>query len=883
MAATPFASKLTSINIEDEMRQSYLDYAMSVIVGRALPDVRDGLKPVHRRALYAMQRMGNHWNRAHMKSARVVGEITGKYHPHGDSAVYDAVVRMARHFSMRDPLVDGQGNFGSIDGDAAAAMRYTEVRMARIAHELLSDIDRDTIDFAPNYDNSEQEPSVLPAGFPNLLVNGSSGIAVGMATRIPPHNLREVINATVALLEQPDLTVEELLRHVRGPDFPTRGIINGASGIREAYRSGRGSILLRARAEFEEAKGSNGARIVISELPFEVNKTRLLQKIAELKREKRLTGIRGEPRDESDKDGIRVVIELTRGEIPDVVLNNLYNLTQLETSYGINMVALENGRPRLMTLKEILSAFIQHRRKVVFRRSVYELRKDRERAHIVEGLLVAIAAVDAMVELIKAAPNPAQARTGLLGRTWPGEVVRDLLRGVDQESLRLEDRSTDKGLSERGYQLSREQAQAILELRLQRLTGMEQDKLVEEYRTLVESIQQLLKILDHPQRLTEVVRQEMEEIRDRFGSERQTEIIQHGEELEIEDLIAEETLVVTLSRRGYVKAQPVSVYCAQRRGGRGKAATGVKEEDYIDALCVAHSHDTLLCFSSLGKVYWLRRVFKLPHGNRTAHGRPIVNLLPLADEERIQALLPLSKLHQEDRWALFATHGGLVKKTPLSAYARPLRSGIRAIALAPDSQLVNVALVGPEDEVMLFSEAGKGLRFRADEVRSTGRVSRGVWGLRTNRRVIAMLFPEPQATVLTVTERGYGKRTPADQFPLRHRGGQGVIAIDTGKRNGKLVGAVMVHEKDDIFLINRKGRLIRTAVREIPVIGRGTKGVRLMNLGQNERLVSVVRIPYLEEPPGNGAPENGAPENSVQEDAPATAISPPEEPHGDTR
>ncbi len=834
-----YAREVLPVNLEDEMRQSYLDYAMSVIVGRALPDVRDGLKPVHRRVLYAMHELGNDWNKPYKKSARIVGDVIGKYHPHGDAAVYDTIVRMAQPFSMRYPLIDGQGNFGSIDGDAPAAMRYTEVRMSRIAHELLADIDKETVDFMPNYDGSEQEPTVFPARIPNLLINGSSGIAVGMATNIPPHNLREVIDACVAFIDDPEITVEGLMRHLPGPDFPTAGIINGARGIREAYRTGRGRIHVRARAHVERDDGGRET-IVVTELPYQVNKARLLEKIAELVRERRIEGI-SELRDESDKEGLRVVIELKRGEVGEVVLNNLYQHTQLETVFGINMVALVDGQPRLLDLRQLIEAFVRHRREVVTRRTVYELRKARERVHVLEGLAVALANIDEVIALIKASPSPAEAKAALRARVWAPGVVTEMLARAEGVDSRPEGLEPGAGLGEEGYRLSEAQAQAILDLRLHRLTGLEQDKIVQEYGELLETIRGLMLILADPRRLMAVIREELVEIRERYGDERRTEIRETHEDLSVEDLITEEDVVVTLSHAGYAKAQPVADYRAQRRGGRGRRAARVREEDFIEKLFVANTHDTLLCFSSRGRLYWLK-VYELPMVGGAARGRPIVNLLPLEEGERISTVLPVRD-YTEGRYVFMATALGTVKKTPLADFSRPRASGIIACELRDGDELVDVALTDGTREVMLLSDAGKAIRFRESDVRPMGRTARGVRGmhLMPGQRVIALIIADG-GYVLTATENGYGKRTPVAEYPLQGRGGQGVISIRTTARNGSVVGAVLVGDDDEIMLITDRGTLVRTRVREVSVMGRNTQGVKLISLAEGERLVGVERI-----------------------------------------
>ena len=848
------ARSVLPVNIEDEMRQSYMDYAMSVIVGRALPDVRDGLKPVHRRVLFAMSEMGNDYNKPYKKSARVVGDVIGKYHPHGDSAVYDTIVRMAQKFSLRYVLVDGQGNFGSVDGDAPAAMRYTEVRMSRIAHELLEDLDKETVDYIPNYDGAEHEPVVLPTRLPNLLVNGSSGIAVGMATNIPPHNLTEVVNACIALLEDENLSVEQLIEYIPGPDFPTAGIINGSQGIHEAYRTGRGRIYMRARSHIESDEKSGQDTIVITELPYQVNKARLQEKIAELVKDKKLTGIR-ELRDESDKDGMRLVIELRRAEVPEVILNNLYQFTAIQSVFGINLVALDDGQPRLMTLKGMLDAFIRHRREVVIRRTLFELRKARARAHILEGLATALANIDPMIDLIKSSATPAEAKRGLLAALWqPGAVVA-LLERVSADISRPDDLPEELGLGADGYRLSEVQAQAILDMRLQKLTGLEQEKIISEYEELLDRIGGLLDVLARPQRLLEVIRTELEEIREQYGDARRTEIIEDQQALTLEDLITEQDVVVTLSHAGYAKTQPLDTYRSQRRGGRGKSATVVKDEDFIDKLFIASTHDTLLCFSSLGRLYWLK-VYELPKASRSAKGKPIVNLLPLSEGERINAVLPIREF-SDDLFVFMATRDGTTKKTALKSFSRARPSGIRAIELVEGNQLVGVELTNGNDDVMLFSDAGKVIRFRESAVRPMGRTARGVRGIRLgpDDKVISLNIVKEGKAVLTATEHGYGKRTPIEDYPVRGRGGQGVISIRTDARNGKVVGADMVDEDDEIMLISDQGTLIRMSAGEVSVVSRNTMGVKLVNLNEAERLAGLERvIEYGEDNNGDDAP-----------------------------
>ena len=840
---TEFAKEIIPVNLEDEMQQSYLDYAMSVIVGRALPDVRDGLKPVHRRVLYAMGELGNDWNKPYKKSARIVGDVIGKYHPHGDTAVYDTIVRMAQPFSLRYMLVDGQGNFGSVDGDAPAAMRYTEVRMSRIAHELSADLDKETVDFVPNYDESEREPTVLPARFPNLLVNGAAGIAVGMATNIPPHNLTEVIDGSVALIDDPRLTVVDLMKYIPGPDFPTAGIINGIRGVHEAYKSGRGRIYVRAKARVEDFE-THRQRIIVTELPYQVNKARLLEKIAELVKDKRVEGI-SELRDESDKDGMRVVIELRRGEVGEVVLNNLYQHTQLQSVFGINMVALVDGQPRLLNLKHLLEYFIRHRREVVTRRTLFDLRKARDRAHILEGWAVALANIDEVIALIKSAPSPAEAKRALCERTWQSGTVEAMLARAGADASRPEDLAAGFGLTAAGYQLTEIQAQAILELRLQKLTGLEQDKIIREFEEILVKISNLLEILSSPDQLMRVIREELLEIREQFGDARRTLIQESQEDLSIEDLITEEDVVVTLSHQGYAKRQPVSVYQAQRRGGKGKAAATTKEEDFIDKLFVASSHDTILCFSSRGKVYWLK-VYQVPEAGRTARGRPMVNLLPLEDGERINAVLPVRD-YAEDQYVFMATALGTVKKTPLVDYSRPRTNGIIALDLRTDDQLVGVDLTDGNQDIMLFSSAGKAIRFPEAEVRPMGRTACGVRGIRLaiGQRVISLIVARGY-DVLTVTENGFGKRTAEEQFPTKGRGGMGVISIKTSERNGDQVGAVQVAEEDEVMLITNGGTLVRTRVSDISLMGRDTQGVKMISLSNGERLIGIERVEALE-------------------------------------
>jgi len=833
------ARELLSVTLEEEMQQSYLDYAMSVIVGRALPDVRDGLKPVHRRVLHAMRELGNDYNKSYKKSARVVGDVIGKYHPHGDSAVYDTIVRMAQPFSMRYMLVDGQGNFGSVDGDAPAAMRYTEVRMSRIAHELLADIEKETVDFVENYDGSESEPSVMPTKVPNLLVNGSSGIAVGMATNIPPHNLNEVISACLAVIEDPEIDIPALMEHLPGPDFPTAGIINGAQGIYAAYRTGRGRVYIRARTHIEEFKPGREA-IIVTELPYQVNKARLIEKIADLVREKRIEGI-SELRDESDKDGMRVVIELKRGETSDVVLNNLYKQTPMQSVFGINMVALHEGQPKLMNLKQVLEAFLSHRREVVTRRTIFDLRKARDRAHVLEGQAVALANIDEVIALIKGSQSPAEAKAGLIAQSWEPGTVTAMLERAGETDTRPDGLGADFGLIKGSYHLSPVQAQAILDLRLHRLTGLEQEKILNEYKEILDKIKGFSDILGDPDKLLQVIRDELGEVRDRYGDERRTEIVQDHSDLQIEDLIPQEEVVVTLSHGGYAKAQPIGAYQAQRRGGRGRSATKVKDEDFVDKLFVANTHDTMLCFSSLGKMYWLK-VYRVPQASRGSRGKPIVNLLPLDAGERINTVLPI-KAFDQDSFVFMATSGGTIKKTPLSQFSRPRASGIIAIDLRNDDKLVDAAITDGEAEILLVASSGKCIRFREADVRPMGRGAAGVRGIKVpaGHEVIALSIVR-DGLVLTATENGYGKRTEVTDFPVQGRGGQGVIAIQTTERNGRTVGAVLVAEDDEIMLISSNGTLVRTTVDEISIQGRNTQGVRLIRVESGQRLVGLARI-----------------------------------------
>jgi DNA gyrase subunit A len=841
MPESDFAKVLSPVNIEDEMRQSYMEYAMSVIVGRALPDVRDGLKPVHRRVLFAMKEMGNDWNKAYKKSARVVGDVIGKYHPHGDTAVYDTIVRMAQPFSLRYMLVDGQGNFGSVDGDAPAAMRYTEVRMSRIAHEILEDIDKETVEFVANYDGSEHEPVVLPTRIPNLLINGSSGIAVGMATNIPPHNLSEVINACIALIETPEIEISDLMKHIPGPDFPTAGIINGSSGIKDAYETGRGRIEVRARSKIEEHDSGN--KIVITELPYQVNKARLLEKIAELVKDKKVTGIR-ELRDESDRDGMRVVVELRRSEVAEVILNNLYKFTQMQSAFSVNTVALVDNKPQAnLNLKQLLEAFISHRREIVTRRTIFELRKARARAHILEGLAVALANIDPVIALLKKSASPADAKVELLKDIWESSAVVEMVKDASSEISRPDNLQHEFGLHDDGYRLSPEQAQAILELRLQKLTGLEKDKILKEYSDLLKTITDLLDILSRPERLMKVIHDELKDIQDRYGDERRTEIVQTQKDLSMEDLITEEDVVVTLSHAGYAKSQPINTYRSQRRGGRGKTATSVKDQDFIDKLFIASTHDTLLCFSSRGKLYWLK-VYELPQASRTARGKPIINLLPLEEGEQINAVLSIRN-YVEDMFVFMATADGTVKKTSLIEFSRPRPSGIRAIELVDGNKLIGVELTDGKRDIMLFSDAGKVVRFPESHVRSMGRTAKGVRGIRLTKgqnAISLIIVKSTETTVLTATQNGYGKRTDIEDYPQKSRGGVGVISIQATKRNGPVVSAVAVENDDEIMLISDQGTLIRTPVKDISVFGRNTQGVRLVNLSELEQLASIEPI-----------------------------------------
>lgn len=844
-----FAKETLTISLEEEMRRSYLDYAMSVIVGRALPDVRDGLKPVHRRVLFAMHELSNDWNRPYKKSARIVGDVIGKYHPHGDTAVYDTIVRMAQDFSLRYVLVDGQGNFGSVDGDNAAAMRYTEIRMAKIAHELLADLDKETVDFGPNYDGSEREPLIFPAKIPNLLINGSSGIAVGMATSIPPHNLNEVIDACLQLLNNPETSIEEIIECIQAPDFPTAGIIYGISGIRDGYLTGRGRVVMRARTHFEELEKGSRQSIIIDELPYQVNKANLLIRIGELVRDKKIEGI-SDLRDESDKTGMRVVIELKRGEIPEVILNNLYKETQMQDTFGINMVALIDGQPRLLNLKQLLQAFLRHRREVVTRRTVYELKKARERGHLLEGLAVALSNVDEIIALIKAAATPAEARKALMGKAWSSQLVAEMLAraAFDAAVFRPLELKVEFGLFDHGYQLSDVQAQAILDLRLQRLTGLEQEKIVNEYKEVIDQIIDLLDILASVDRITAIIVDELRSIKEQFGDQRRSEIVTNTQELNTEDLITPAEVVITLSHAGYIKSQLLDDYRAQKRGGRGKLASATKEDDFIDNMFMANTHDYILCFSSLGRVYWVK-VYNVPQGGRVSKGKPINNLLQLEKGEKINAVLPV-KAFDDNRYIFMATTLGTVKKTPLSAFSRPRSNGIIAIALDEGDYLIGVALTEGNHDVMLFSDGGKAMRFSENDVRPVGRSARGVRGMRlgVGQKVISLLVAEnEELTVLTATENGYGKRTPISEYTRHNRGTQGMIAINTSARNGKVVAAQLVKQDDEIMLITTGGVLIRTRVSEIREMGRATQGVTLINLDQGETLVGLERVVEADE------------------------------------
>ncbi|MCG7534829.1 DNA topoisomerase (ATP-hydrolyzing) subunit A [Pseudoalteromonas sp. OOF1S-7] len=863
---TDLANEILPVNIEDELKNSYLDYAMSVIVGRALPDVRDGLKPVHRRVLFAMNELRNDWNKPYKKSARVVGDVIGKYHPHGDSAVYDTIVRMAQPFSLRYMLVDGQGNFGSVDGDSAAAMRYTEVRMAKMSHELLADLEKETVDYVPNYDGTEQIPDVLPTKVPNLLVNGSSGIAVGMATNIPPHNLTEVINGCLAVIQNPDITIDELIDYIPGPDFPTAAIINGKKGIEQAYKTGRGKVYIRARAEIETDEKTGKETIIVNEIPYQVNKARLIEKIAELVKDKKVEGISA-LRDESDKDGMRIVIEIKRGEVGEVVLNNLYAQTQLQTVFGINMVALDNNQPKCFNLKEMLEAFIVHRREVVTRRTVYDLRKARDRAHTLEGLAIALANIDPIIELIRKSPTPAEAKAALTARPWELGSVRSMLERAGEENVARPDwLDAELGIRDGQYYLSEQQAQAILDLRLHKLTGLEHEKILGEYQELLDLIAELLLILSSPDRLMEVIRDELAEIKENYGDERRTEISAAAHDISLEDLINEEDVVVTLSHEGYVKYQPLSDYEAQRRGGKGKAATKMKDEDFIERLLVANTHDTILCFSTSGRLYWLK-VYQLPLASRAARGKPIVNLLPLEADERITTILPV-KQYEDDKFVLMATANGVVKKTPLTAYSRQRASGIIAINLNDGDSLIGADITDGTNDIMLFTDHGKVVRFneklRDSEtgevkidpetgeemlaLRPMGRTATGVRGIKMpdDVKVVSLIVPKNDGAILTVTENGYGKRTPLEEYPAKSRATQGVVSIKVTERNGRVVGAVQVQDNDEIMLISNRGTLVRTRVNEVSTVGRNTQGVILIRTVDDEQVVGLQRIEEIE-------------------------------------
>ena len=863
-----FVQDITPVSIEEELKSSYLDYAMSVIVGRALPDVRDGLKPVHRRVLFAMHEGGNAYNKPYRKSARIVGDVIGKYHPHGDSAVYDTLVRMAQPFSLRYMLVDGQGNFGSVDGDAPAAMRYTEARMTKIAHELLADLDKETVNFVPNYDGSEQIPEVLPTKVPALLVNGSSGIAVGMATNIPPHNLGEVLDGCLAYIENNDITIDELMGYIPGPDFPTAALINGRKGIEEAYKTGRGKIYVRARAEIEtDEKGRES--IIVNEIPYQVNKAKLIEKIAEFVKEKKIEGISG-LRDESDKDGMRIVIEIKRDAVGEVVLNNLYALTQMQVTFGINIVALDHGQPKLLNLKQLIEAFVLHRREVVTRRTIFELRKARERSHILEGLAIALANVDPIIELIRQAPNPESAKRELLARPWQLGHVAEMLAATGVDAARPEDLDEQYGIRDGLYYLTEVQAQAILDLRLQKLTNLGHDEILDEYKKLLEAIGELLYILRSPERLMEVIREELEQIREQFNDPRRTEITAASGDINLEDLIAQEDVVVTLSHEGYVKYQPISDYEAQRRGGKGKSATKMKEEDFIEKLLVANTHDTILCFSSRGRLYWLK-VYQLPQASRGSRGRPIVNILPLNENERITAILPVTA-YEEDKFVVMATAGGIVKKISLTEFSRPRSSGIIALNLRDEDELIGVDITDGNNEIMLFSSQGRVVRFSESAVRAMGRLATGVRGIKlalTNDlnddesaveiedvsddnteetldlnidKVVSLVIPKNDGEILTATQNGYGKRTKLEEYPTKSRNTKGVISIKVSERNGKVVAATQVVDTDQIMLITDAGTLVRTRVSEVSIVGRNTQGVRLIRTSENEHVVSLERI-----------------------------------------
>ncbi|QDF67145.1 DNA gyrase subunit A [Shewanella sp. SNU WT4] len=883
---TDLASSISPINIEDELKTSYLDYAMSVIVGRALPDVRDGLKPVHRRVLFAMSELKNDWNKPYKKSARVVGDVIGKYHPHGDIAVYDTIVRMAQNFSMRYTLVDGQGNFGSVDGDAAAAMRYTEIRMDKLAHQLLADLEKETVDFVPNYDGTEFIPEVMPTRIPNLLINGSSGIAVGMATNIPPHNLNEVVSACLALIEEPELPIEQIMEYIPGPDFPTAAIINGRRGIEEAYRTGRGKVIMRSRAEVETDENGR-ERIIVHEIPYQVNKARLIEKIAELVKDKKIEGISG-LRDESDKDGMRIVVEIKRGEVGEVVLNNLYSQTQMQTSFGINMVALINGQPKLFNLKEMLEAFILHRREVVTRRTVFELRKARDRAHILEALAIALANIDPIIALIKASPTSADAKAKLISQGWELGNVQGMLEKAGDDAARPEWLEPEYGIRDGLYYLTEQQAQAILELRLHRLTGLEHEKILSEYEELLDIIAALLLILRSPERLMEVIKEELLEVKEQFGDARRSEINASAIDISLEDLINEEDVVVTLSHLGYAKYQPLTDYQAQRRGGKGKAATKVKDEDFVEKLLVANTHDTILCFSDFGKMYWLK-VYQLPLASRTARGKPIINILPLQDGERITAILPVRE-YAQDKYIIMATAHGTVKKTALTEYSRPRANGIIAVNLKDGDQLIGVDITDGSNDIMLFSDEGKVVRFNEKardsetgevkidpetgeemlSIRPMGRTATGVRGIRLEegQKVVSLIVPKADGDILTVTENGFGKRTALSEYPAKSRATKGVVSIKVSERNGAVVGAVQVGDNDEIMLISNKGTLVRTPASGVSVIGRNTQGVRIIRVADEEQVVGLQRIDEI--------PQSEFDEEDVIEDVDGEEVQTPD-------
>jgi len=871
---TDHTDNISPINIEEELKTSYLDYAMSVIVGRALPDVRDGLKPVHRRVLFAMNELKNDWNKPYKKSARVVGDVIGKYHPHGDSAVYDTIVRMAQPFSLRYTLVDGQGNFGSVDGDSAAAMRYTEIRMQKMAHELLADLEKETVDFVPNYDGQEHIPVVLPTRVPNLLVNGSSGIAVGMATNIPPHSLREVIDATLALSHNEDITVEELMEHIPGPDFPTGAIINGRKGIIEAYNTGRGKVYIRAKAEIETDESNGKDTIIVTEIPYQVNKARLIEKIAELVKDKKVEGITA-LRDESDKDGMRIVIEIKRGEPSEVILNQLYSLTQLQTVFGMNMVALTHGQPKIHTLKEMLEAFVSHRREVVTRRTVFDLRKARDRAHILEALAIALANIDPIIAMIKNSPTPAEAKVKLVSQGWELGHVSQMLEKAGEDAARPEWLEPEFGLRDGLYHMTEQQAQAILELRLHRLTGLEHEKILAEYSEILELIGELLEILGSPERLMEVIRDELAVIRETYGDERCTEIRDASHDINLEDLINEEDVVVTLSHEGYCKYQPLTDYQAQRRGGRGKSATKMKDEDFIEKLLVANTHDTILCFSDKGRLYWLK-VYQLPLASRQSRGRPIVNLLPLDADEKITTILPVQE-YEADKFVFMATANGTVKKTALTEYSRPRANGIIALGLNDGDKLIGASLTNGKNEIMLFSQNGKVVRFHEEQVRSMGRTATGVRGIKLTEdaKVVSLIVPDEEGNILTVTENGFGKRTPQADYPAKSRATQGVVSIKVSDRNGLVVGATQVADTHEIMIISDKGTLVRTKVNEVSVVGRNTQGVRLIRTIEGENVVALARIEEIEEDDTLLLDEDG---NVIEPEVTETAVEGEESP-----